>query len=327
MPIFVPILLGSVAIAAGGYGAKKSYDGVSHLRRAREVRDRAKGRHERAVAATERARDQTAAVARSYDEVKLRVVRDTIGSFLALLEKLRQKGRLDGVDLFDRIEVSPSEVRDYEIAHLVATGTVGGAAKAVAAGAAASQGATMLVTTYASASTGTAIVGLSGAAAQNATLAWLGGGSLASGGWGMAGGGMVLGGLAIGPAIMVGGCALSSVGTKAYTAAVDYQRQVNNAAQTLQTARSVMKRVQKRFRELSRVLDALDVRARAAIVSVDPDHFDLHDERHLTEFRAAHSLVKSLGEVLRSPVLGDDGTPSSHSAQILRIHSRLLETP
>ena len=48
---------------------------------------------------------------------------------------------------------------------------------------------------YGTASTGTAIASLSGAAAQNATLAWWGGGSLASGGFGMSGGLAVLGGI------------------------------------------------------------------------------------------------------------------------------------
>jgi len=45
------------------------------------------------------------------------------------------------------------------------------------------------------ASTGTAISSLSGAAAQSATLAWWGGGSLASGGLGMAGGAIALSGI------------------------------------------------------------------------------------------------------------------------------------
>ena len=52
-----------------------------------------------------------------------------------------------------------------------------------------------LITTLGSASTGAAISGLSGVAATNATLAWFGGGALATGGAGMAGGAAVLGGL------------------------------------------------------------------------------------------------------------------------------------
>ena len=50
----------------------------------------------------------------------------------------------------------------------------------------------MGVSAFATASTGSAIAGLSGAAATNATLAWLGGGAIAAGGGGMAAGAVVL---------------------------------------------------------------------------------------------------------------------------------------
>jgi hypothetical protein len=69
------------------------------------------------------------------------------------------------------------------------------AAKGASLGTAAGIGAWGLASTFGTASTGTAIYGLSGAAASHATLAWFGGGALAAGGSGMAGGIVVLGGL------------------------------------------------------------------------------------------------------------------------------------
>lgn len=62
-------------------------------------------------------------------------------------------------------------------------------------------GAWGLVSLIGSASTGTAISSLSGVAATNATLAWFGGGSLATGGAGIAGGFWVLGGIVAAPII------------------------------------------------------------------------------------------------------------------------------
>ena len=62
-------------------------------------------------------------------------------------------------------------------------------------------GAWAVVSIIGSASTGTAIAGLSGVAATNATLAWFGGGAIAAGGSGMAGGMMVLGGIIAEPII------------------------------------------------------------------------------------------------------------------------------
>ena len=80
-------------------------------------------------------------------------------------------------------------------------GLSGGAA----AGAMTAFGAYSGTMVLASAGTGTAISALSGAAATNATLAWLGGGTLASGGLGMAGGALMLNVIAVAPALAIMG--------------------------------------------------------------------------------------------------------------------------
>ena len=71
------------------------------------------------------------------------------------------------------------------------------------AGIATTAGAWAAVSGLGVASTGTAISGLSGAAATHATLAWFGGGSLVTGGGGMALGSCVIGGLVMVPMIGV----------------------------------------------------------------------------------------------------------------------------
>lgn len=69
-------------------------------------------------------------------------------------------------------------------------------------GAAAAVATYSAVGAFATASTGTAIASLAGASATSATLAWLGGGSLAAGGAGIAGGTAVLSGILALPAIV-----------------------------------------------------------------------------------------------------------------------------
>ncbi len=71
------------------------------------------------------------------------------------------------------------------------------------AGASAATGTLALVSAYATAGTGTAISGLSGVAATNASLAWLGGGATAVGGLGTGGGALLVGGIAAIAAIAV----------------------------------------------------------------------------------------------------------------------------
>ncbi|QKW23790.1 hypothetical protein HUT16_36005 [Kitasatospora sp. NA04385] len=88
----------------------------------------------------------------------------------------------------------------------VAAGTaataVGGAVGAAVGGAAAYTAFTAAAA-FGTASTGTAITALYGAAATNATLAVLGGGTLATGGAGMAGGVLLLGGIVAAPTVVL----------------------------------------------------------------------------------------------------------------------------
>lgn len=74
----------------------------------------------------------------------------------------------------------------------------------------------------ASASTGTAISTLSGVAASNATLAWLGGGTLATGGFGISGGTIVLGTVATAPILLALGIVLDNKASKKLEDAYQY---------------------------------------------------------------------------------------------------------
>lgn len=79
------------------------------------------------------------------------------------------------------------------------------ATKSIGTGLSTAAGVHFLVGKLGTASTGIAISKLSGAAATNATLAWLGGGSASVGGGGMAAGSIVSGGLVIIPTMVVMG--------------------------------------------------------------------------------------------------------------------------
>jgi hypothetical protein len=79
------------------------------------------------------------------------------------------------------------------------------ATKGISSGVGTALGTWALVSSFGTASTGTAIGTLSGAAMTNATLAWLGGGAVAAGGGGIAAGTAVLGGLVAIPALALTG--------------------------------------------------------------------------------------------------------------------------
>lgn len=90
------------------------------------------------------------------------------------------------------VEVIEFARKDLEAARASAAGAGAGIAAGAAVASMAPTAAMWAATTFGVASTGTAISTLSGAAATNAALAWLGGGALAAGGGGTAAGGALL---------------------------------------------------------------------------------------------------------------------------------------
>lgn len=111
----------------------------------------------------------------------------------------------------------------------VLLGGLGGAAVGTAGGFAAAGATTSAVMALGTASTGTAISTLSGAAATNATLAALGGGAISAGGGGMALGTAVLGGATLGVGLLVGGIIFNFTGSKMSDKADDAYRQAKKA--------------------------------------------------------------------------------------------------
>jgi transcriptional regulator with XRE-family HTH domain len=117
--------------------------------------------------------------------------------------------RADGVT--DPGVLAANQIKSYAngVVRTLAVGT-GSAAAGAAVGGAAAYVTFVTAAALGTASTGAAISGLSGIAATNATLALLGGGTLAAGGAGVAGGMMVLTGIVALPALILfaGGLAL-----------------------------------------------------------------------------------------------------------------------
>lgn len=116
--------------------------------------------------------------------------------------------RIKNIDLaelasFDDLPAGALPNAELRRVRLSATGMVGALAGGAGTGAAAGAVTFAAVGAFATASTGAAISGLSGAAATSATMAWLGGGSVATGGGGIAAGTTVMTGLVAAPVVVV----------------------------------------------------------------------------------------------------------------------------
>lgn len=229
MPI--PLIIGAAAAVAGIYGAAKGVSGAIDHKKAKEMNSEAEHIIDFANKKLDDYRKLTNNTIEDYGRRKISALNGVVSDFIETFEQLKS------VDLIQSPELDKLKAGDFYNKELVsmrqdyqALKDAGlGLGSGLGSGAALAFGAyngTMLLAT---ASTGTAISSLGGVAATNATLAWLGGGSLAAGGYGMAGGMMVLGGIVAGPALAIFGHILGNKGEEA----------LNNARSNMEQARTI----------------------------------------------------------------------------------------
>ena len=102
-------------------------------------------------------------------------------------------------------------------------------------------------------------------------LAWLGGGTLASDGGGMALGATALNVVALGPALLVGGFVIMGQGQKALTRAEAYQSEIAIAIAELNEIDGRLDAVDARVGELSEVLTQLVSRGIESLDELESD--------------------------------------------------------
>lgn len=222
MPL--PFIIGGLAAIAGAAGIGSGIHGGVKMKEAKDTMDLAKRKHEQAVKRYEEKNKETTALMDSIGRRELKIVA-SFKIFSDIIEQIQ--GRPDF-----NIQLGSMDLPQYQADELrkISSGAVeilGSITTAGIAGSLAASGVTTAVTAFGAASTGTAISGLSGAAATNATLAAIGGGSLASGGGGMALGSAILGGATLGVGLLVGGAILGVTGSKLSDQADEAYRQAS----------------------------------------------------------------------------------------------------
>ena len=316
MIFIIPIILGAAAIAASALGIGAGITGVSDMNDAKKIGESAQERHERACNRLKNEWECTQALAEEYGQLQLDIKIRTIGRLVNFLERIGQRGSHDKQFLGGLEGISIQQINEYKAAALEAEQFVKGGFKAAGAAVAAGQGALGMIGLFGTASTGTAIAGLSGAAAWNATLAWLGGGSLAAGGGGMAVGTLVLGGIMVGPALAFGGFMLAGEGEKALTRAREYDAKVNIEITKIDASKDFLERVQRQINELRGVVNNLNARAVQGLNQLESQPFDRNRDADVRKFQKVALLVKSLADIMKTPVLDSEGNLNPATAKI-----------
>ena len=311
-----PKLLVAAAIAAA-VGIASGVKGAVDTVRARSVRKTAAQRYDEAVGECEEVRLNAELIGRQYGDFQVRAHQDTVGRFADWLERNEHLVKRLNFKRVDGVWIRVPDIPKYKATVENVTTGLSGVVSAVGAGASAQAGALWGVSTFASASTGTAISSLGGAAAQNATMAWLGGGTLASGGGGVAAGTAVLNLVTAVPVLLIGGMTLGVMGARTNTKARDYAAKAEVEIGRIQVTQALLVSTERRIGELRRVLTTLVERAAAAIDELESLDFD--PKLHAREFLRALQLVTAVKEVLNTPILDPrSGELTEASIEVVR---------
>lgn len=319
LPAKLPVKLVAPLAALIVAGVAAAGKGIMDIREAKSLAKAARARHTTALEELEAAQLPVHEQVAGYGRMQLAAVVGTLGRFADWVERNQMAVNRLGHASVDGVEVAVPELPELknEVAN-VESWLAGGIA-GVSAAAAAPAAALMGVSALAAASTGTAISTLSGAAATSATLAWLGGGSLAVGGGGIAAGAFILNLVAVAPTAFIGGITVAVIGSKQKTSAIRYSAEVNVAVANIATAVSVLPKVSERVAELSAVLESLVGRADLAIEVLETLSFD--PDVHAPDFAKALQLVRGIREVVNTPLLDEEtGDLTEVSLRIVRTY-------
>ena len=235
MPL--PFILGAAAAAAALGGVGSGIHGAVKMKEANDTMKSADSIHKKNI---KRFEDTSEAANKAMDKLgtlELKILH-SFDEFSDTIEKIQNRPQFkeykkDGVTLptYDK-----ETLKSVSVGAGGLLGGLGGAAVGTAGGFAAAGATTSAVMALGTASTGTAIASLSGAAATNATLAALGGGTIASGAGGMALGSTILGATTLGVGLLVGGVIFNITGSKLSDKADEAWAQMRKAEKTIDTA-------------------------------------------------------------------------------------------
>ena len=332
----VPFILGLGAVAAAAAGTKKSADANNDMNKARSLNEKASLIAQSAEKNIEKRKNRVNTSIENLGRKKIEILTTTITDFIENFEKIKEVELLnsDGIDELRGLKFDNDNVLELKTASLEAKKVASNGIAAVGSGALLAYGtysAVMSGALGAVASTGTAIGTLSGVAATNATLAWLGGGSLAAGGFGMAGGMVVLGGLVAGPALAVGGSLLASQAKKALNNAYSNVSEAEIFAKQSEGICIELDKIALRANQIKSVLDRLNFRLISSIndfkiiIEREGTNYNIYRDLSKKKIYKLVQIVQVVKMILDTPLLSEDGKLTYESENVLKNVNQQLE--
>lgn len=322
MPI--PLLLIGIGAVTGALGVGKSIKAGVDQKDAKETNTYANAIVESAKDRTDECRKNSGKAVVSLGEKKIWVLDNSVKPFIASFEKLHNVDFTDstGLNELQNMRIDKQSLESLKEMQTMATSIAGGMVGGAALGAITAYGAYGAVATFATASTGTAIASLSGAAATNATLAFLGGGSLTIGGLGMAGGTAVLGGLVAGPALAVMGFVVGAKASANKDEAYSNLAKAREFEEQMKTAQLLCRGIRMRAAMFEGLLIRLNglfmplVLSLGNIINTSGTDYAKYSMEEKKTVAAAMSLAGAIKAILDTPILTEEGKLTEESEKL-----------
>ena len=335
MPIpFIPVILGAISIAAAGKGIKSGIDAYDDMSTSKGINTEA----EKIVATTnqeimiskERTTDRIEILGMSKVEILTTTMTDFVENFKKIKNVIFKES--DGLNELSKFNVSSKEFLELQSTVIDAKKVTVNGLTAVGGSALLAYGAYSAVMGggFALASTGVGITSLSGVAATNATLAWLGGGSLATGGLGMTGGMVVLGGLVVGPALAIGGSLFASQARKALNDAKSNKEKAELFAEDGEMVKLVLESILVRASQLNGILNILNqyflksLNRMKLIMHEKGTDWKQYNTEEQHQIYLAVQLAQTIKVILDTKLLDEEGQLQEQSFQALDTGKKYL---
>ena len=327
MPIpFVFIIPAAVAALTGvGTAIKASSD----LKDANETNSRAQDITERAIEMANLSREATNKALTEFGMQKAVMLDNSMKSFISAFEKLHNIELINttGMDELQKFKIDQQSIPELKDQSSLAADLLGGAVGGATLGAVTAFGAYTGAAILGVASTGTPIAALSGIAASNATLAFLGGGSLAAGGLGIAGGAAVLGGLVAAPAVAVFGIVMAARASanrdKAYSnlaKAREYTEEIKKICTLCNGIRMRTTLFHRLLLKLNVIFEPLVIKLEKLITEHGTD-YSCYTPQQKATVAAGLAIATAIKALLDTPILTKDGkltVDSVHTADAVQ---------
>lgn len=331
MPLpFIPLVAGAIAAGTAVHGLAKGAEAKHDMDEAKMINESSQSYAKEAEDFIAMAKEKTNEAVSNLGKEKICILTTSINDFIDSFEKIKHMELVSGKGIDELISLNPSsesfkQLKDasFEAQQVAVNGLA-----AIGSGALLAYGTYSVVMgglggLLVTATTGTALTSLTGVAATNATLAWLGGGALSVGGFGMAGGALVLGGLVAGPALAIGGSIFASQAKTALNDAYsnyDKARAFRKQAKNIGTA---LKGICTRAEQLTDLLKNLDVyftkkvAILKEIVTTSGTDWNYYSKCQKEEIYQCVKLAQTIKVILDASLLKEDGTLDEATQAVL----------